>query len=74
MVAGAAGISSGITIANIVSMPEGTIVDVVMDYTLAGGLPALEVIVSGGTLSNTYYAPLDVASKLLNVDLPSISY
>lgn len=74
MVAGAAGVTSGVTIANIVSMPEGTIVDVIMDYTLAGGLPAFEVTVAGGTLSNTYYAPLDVMSKLLNVDLPSIAY
>jgi hypothetical protein len=59
---------------NIIAMPEGTIVDVQVDFTLAGGLQPLEVTVAGGTLSNVYYPPLDANSKLLNVALPSINY
>jgi hypothetical protein len=59
---------------NIVAMPEGTIVDVRVDFTIVGGLQPLEVVVTGGTLSNVYYPPLDASSKLLNVALPSINY
>jgi hypothetical protein len=59
---------------NIIAMPEGTIVDVRVDFTLAGGLPPQEITVAGGTLSNVYYPPLDALSKCLNVALPSILY